>query len=81
MNTTDGGIVIYYKPLDAYYTGMGFDKQLRNAKIYHSRKYVDEAIKYMPSKFKYSHEEYAADNFELYEVDIKVLSHIVLFKN
>lgn len=41
---SDEGIVIFSTNLRLYYTGLGWDKQLRNAKIYHSEKYAEKIV-------------------------------------
>lgn len=41
----DTGLVVYDTVNNLYYTGLGWKKQLRNAKIYHSSKYAEDVIK------------------------------------
>lgn len=70
MTTYDNGYVIYSEQQDMFYTGMGFNKSLRFAQIYHSLKYVRDAIKNMAHKFPYTKDE----TFEVFPVNIRLTS-------
>lgn len=49
----DNGYVIYNIDTNTYFCGLNqWDKQLRKAKIYHSDKYINDAIKDQTSKIK-----------------------------
>lgn len=72
MTTCDAGYVIYSKQQDMFYTGMGFNKGIRFAQVYHSLKYVREAIKNMPHKFPYTKNE----TFEVFPISIQLTSSL-----
>ena len=70
MITCDTGYVIYCEQRDVFYTGMGFNKSIRFAQIYHDLKFVREAIKNMPHKFPYTKD----DTFEVFPISIRLTS-------
>lgn len=56
----DKGIVILNTVTEEYYCGLNkFDKQLRKAKIYHSKKWAEEAI----SNYTENHKQYDKQNY------------------
>lgn len=66
----DFGKVIYNKSNGMYYSGLKtFKKQLRDAKVYHSDKYLKEAIKTLTNKQKIR-----PKNIEIREVELKVVN-------
>lgn len=66
----DFGKVIYNKSTGMYYSGLKtFKKQLRDAKVYHSDKYLKEAIKTLTNKQKIR-----PNNIEIREVELKVVN-------
>ena len=70
MITTDNGYVIYCEDQDMFYTGVGFNKNIRFAQIYHSLKYVRDAIENMAHKFPYT----KGNVYEVYPVNIRLTS-------
>lgn len=66
----DFGKVIYNKSTGMYYSGLKtFKKQLRDAKVYHSDKYLKEAIETLTNKQKIR-----PKNIEIREVELKVVN-------
>lgn len=66
----DFGKVIYNKSTGMYYSGLKtFKKQLRDAKVYHSDKYLKEAIKTLTNKQKIR-----PNNIEIREVELKIVN-------
>lgn len=58
----DSGIVLVDIDTETFYCGLNtFDKSLRKAKIYHSKKWIDEVIKQYPHK-----------NFETRNIEISI---------
>ena len=70
MITCDTGYVIYNEQNNVFYTGMGFNKNIRFAQIYHDLKFVKEAIKNMPHKFPYTKD----NKYEVFPVSIRLMS-------
>ena len=65
----DFGKVIYDTSTGTYYSGLNtFKKQLREAKVYHSDKYLKEAIETLTNKQKI-----IPNNIEIREVELKVV--------
>ena len=60
----DKGIVILNTVTGEYYCGLNkFDKQLRKAKIYHSKKWAEEAIDtYIKNHKQYNKQDYTMLN-------------------
>ena len=66
----DFGKVIYDTSTGMYYSGLNtFKKQLREAKMYHSNKYLKEAIETLINKQKIK-----PNNIEIREVELKVVN-------
>lgn len=66
----DFGKVIYDVSTGMYYSGLNtFKKQLREAKVYHSNKYLKEAIETLTNKQKIR-----PNNIEIREVELKVVN-------
>lgn len=66
----DFGKVIYNTSTGMYYSGSNmFKKQLRDAKVYHSNKYLKEAIEILTNKQKIR-----PKNIEIREVKLKVVN-------
>lgn len=66
----DFGKVIYDTSTGMYYSGLNkFKKQLRDAKVYHSNKYLKEAIDTLINKQKIR-----PNNIEIREVELKVVN-------
>ena len=66
----DFGKVIYDTSTGMYYSGLNtFKKQLREAKMYHSDKYLKEAIETLINKQKIR-----PNNIEIREVELKVVN-------
>ena len=66
----DFGKVIYDTSTGTYYSGLNtFKKQLREAKVYHSDKYLKEAIETLTNKQKI-----IPNNIEIREVELKVVN-------
>lgn len=66
----DFGKVIYDTSTEMYYSGLKtFKKQLKDAKVYHSNKYLKEAIKTLTNKQKIR-----PNNIEIREVELKVVN-------
>ncbi len=66
----DFGKVIYDLSTGMYYCGMNtFKNQLRDAKVYHSDKYLKEAIQTLVGNYKIK-----ANNVEIREVEMKVVN-------
>ena len=66
----DFGKVIYDTSTGMYYNGLNmFKKQLRDAKVYHSNKYLKEAIETLTNKQKIR-----PNNIEIREVELKVVN-------
>lgn len=66
----DFGKVIYDTSTGMYYSGLNtFKKQLREAKMYHSNKYLKEAIETLINKQKIK-----PNNVEIREVELKVVN-------
>lgn len=66
----DFGKVIYDTSTGMYYSGLNtFKKQLREAKVYHSNKYLKEAIETLINKQKIR-----PNNIEIREVELKVVN-------
>ena len=66
----DFGKVIYNKSTGMYYSGLKtFKKQLKDAKVYHSDKYLKEAIKTLTNKQKIR-----PNNIEIREVELKIVN-------
>ena len=66
----DFGKVIYNKSTGMYYSGLKtFKKQLRDAKVYHSDKYLKEAIETLTNKQKIR-----PNNIEIREVELKIVN-------
>lgn len=66
----DFGKVIYDVSTGMYYSGLNtFKKQLREAKVYHSNKYLKEAIGTLINKQKIR-----PNNIEIREVELKVVN-------
>lgn len=66
----DFGKVIYDTSTGMYYSGLNtFKKQLREAKMYHSNKYLKEAIETLINKQKIK-----LNNIEIREVELKVVN-------
>mgnify|MGYP004457710709 FL=1 len=66
----DFGKVIYDTSTGMYYSGLNtFKKQLREAKVYHSNKYLKEAIETLINKQKIR-----LNNIEIREVELKVVN-------
>lgn len=76
MITSDNGYVIYDSKQDMFYTGMGFNKNIRFAQVYHSSKYVKDAIKNMPHKFPYIKPDKMSEyhEFIVFPVNIRITS-------
>ena len=70
----DFGKVIYDASTGMYYSGLNtFKKQLRDAKVYHSNKYLKEAIETLTNKQK-SRQKIEPNNIEIREVELKVVN-------
>lgn len=66
----DFGKVIYDTSTGMYYSGLNtFKKQLREAKMYHSNKYLKEAIETLINKQKIK-----PNNIEIREVELKIVN-------
>lgn len=66
----DFGKVIYDTSTGMYYSGLNtFKKQLREAKMYYSNKYLKEAIETLINKQKIK-----PNNIEIREVELKVVN-------
>lgn len=66
----DFGKVIYDVSTEMYYCGLNtFKKQLRDAKVYHSDKYLKEAIQTLIGNYKIK-----SNNIEIREVELRVVS-------
>ena len=66
----DFGKVIYDTSTGMYYNSLNmFKKQLRDAKVYHSDKYLKEAIETLTNKQKIR-----PNNIEIREVELKVVN-------
>lgn len=66
----DFGKVIYDTSTGMYYCGLNtFKNQLREAKVYHSNKYLKEAIETLINKQKIR-----LNNIEIREVELKVVN-------
>lgn len=66
----DFGKVIYDVSTGMYYCGLNtFKKQLRDAKVYHSDKYLKEAIQTLIGNYKIK-----SNNIEIREVELRVVS-------
>lgn len=66
----DFGKVIYDTSTGMYYSDLNmFKKQLRDAKVYHSNKYLKKAIKTLTNKQKIK-----PNNIEIREVELKVVN-------
>lgn len=66
----DFGKVIYDTSTGMYYSGLNtFKKQLREAKVHHSNKYLKEAIETLINKQKIK-----PNNIEIREVELKVVN-------
>ena len=50
MPDHDEGIAVFDQDMRLYYTGLGWDGQLRNAKIYHSPRYADRIVAANPDR-------------------------------
>lgn len=69
MPAIDSGYVIK-TTTGAYYCGYNnIDKQMRKAKIYHSLKYVQDAIKSLKESAQFRNFEFIIVNVEVREVD------------
>ena len=68
MSTIDGGYVIK-TTTGAYYCGYNtIDVQLRKAKIYHSLRYAQDAIKSLQKSARFRNFEFIIINVEIREV-------------
>lgn len=66
----DFGKVIYDTSTGMYYSGLNmFKKQLRDAKVYHSDKYLKEAIETLINKQKIR-----PNNIEIRKVELKIVN-------
>lgn len=66
----DFGKVIYDLSTGMYYCGMNtFKNQLRDAKVYHSDKYLKEAIQTLIGNYKIK-----VNNIEIREIEMKVVN-------
>lgn len=66
----DFGKVIYDTSTGMYYCGLNtFKNQLRDAKVYHSNKHLNEAINTLINKHKIK-----PNNIEIREVELKVVN-------
>lgn len=66
----DFGKVIYDTSTGMYYSGLKtFKKQLRDAKVYHSNKYLKEAINTLINSQKIE-----PNNIEIRDVELKVVN-------
>lgn len=71
MITSDGGYAVYNIKTDEYYCGLNkFNKQLRQAKIYHSKKWADDVIETWCSQ----HAAFRADEFRVLTVQMQIVN-------
>lgn len=75
MQSIDEGYVIFNKITKEYYCGLNkFDKQLRKAKIYHSMRYVKDALIECSKKQGLNNEAYSILKCRLEIVNERMLN-------
>lgn len=74
MKYSDSGIVVFRSDTKQYYCGLNtWDKQLRKAKIYHQKRWAEEAI---DSFVNDRNKPLSRNIFSMHGIEIKVTSEI-----